>query len=334
MEKEKGYVVVEMTLQELEDKATANTQTYDRLKLFECPIDRGTMSPEQLEIQQKNKWYTERNINIRLGEDSYYEQIKQVAYKKISDGCKDNLINEIQNSVMATKLRVVATIKKYDNDKSIFETDTILGEDDKYEYSNDLDEFKEKLKDIKYSSTYNNTNKEFVYLEYFDIHMYSYAFNDVNDTVRKLIKKFIRNELTYCLKNGRIIIPDEYLAKGKEGIEEWRKIKSSSNKNNSMEKRMIKQVFADKKKLAYETMRQIVSKVANTKHDWSLPSIVVDGQWNKAKMNKLVTQLADTKDKQKFIDLSEEEMTKKFKDYWKNKLMEIYKEVDEMEIEK
>ena len=144
----------------------------------------------------------------------------------------------------------------------------------------------------------------------------------------------MRNELTYCIKSDKVIVPEEYLAKGKEGIDEWRQIKQSGNKNNSIEKKMLKQVVADKKKFAYQTMWQILDKIAGTKHDWSVPSLEVDGRYNKTRTGKLVTQILNTRYKQGLIDMSEEDIINKFKDYWKEILMEAYNNIDKMEIKK
>lgn len=333
MDKITKYVICEKTIKELIDIVENNTDRYCKIKLYEHAVDIGDISEEQERIQRNNRWQAEQGTDIRLYEAQLYELIQKLGYEEIIGGCKENLPQTIYDDVLKTKIRVVSWVHDGGKEFSSVNSNIEIGDqhDTDFVYSKNIKEFEEQLKCVSYRNSFAKEGEK-VLLERFEVGVYSYAFDNIEKNASRLIKKFIRNELTYCIKANKIIIPDEYIAKGKEGIRGWREIKSSNNKNNSMEKRMLKQVFADKKALAYRSMDQILSKISNMPGDWSIPSITVDGKWNQTKINKLITKLADTKNRQKFIDLPEDEMIKKFKDYWKDRLMEIYKEIDELEV--
>lgn len=333
MDKTTKYVICEKTIKELIDAVKNNVDRYNKIKLYECKVDIGDISEEQERIQRNNRWQAEQGTDIRIYEAQLYELIQKLGYEEIIGGCKENLPQTIYDDVLKTKIRVVSWV--YDRGEKFSSVSSNIEIGDQHDtnsvYSKNVKEFEKQLKGVAYHNSFAKEGEN-IFLERFDVGVYSYAFDNMEQHTSRLIKKFIRNELTYCIKTNKIIIPDEYLVKGKEGIKEWREIKSSNNKNNSMEKRMLKQVFADKKALASRSMDQILSKISNMPGDWSIPSITVDGKWNQTKINKLITKLANTKDRQKFIDLPEDEMIKKFKDYWKDRLMEIYKEIDELEV--
>lgn len=333
MNKITKYVICERTIKELIDLVKNNADRYGKIKLYEHKVDIGNISEEQERIQRSNRWQAEQGTDIRLYEAQLYELVQKLGYEEIIGGCKENLSQAIYDDVLKTKIRAVSWVCDRGGGLSYVSSNIEIGDqhDTNSVYSKNVKEFEEQLKGVAYHNSFAKEGEN-ILLERFDVSVYSYAFNEMEQHISKLIKKFIRNELTYCIKANKIIIPDEYIAKGQEGIKGWREIKSSNNKNNSMEKRMLKQVFADKKALASRSMDQIISKISNMPGDWSIPSITVDGRWNQTKINKLITKLADTKDRQKFIDLPEDKMIEKFKDYWKDRLMEIYKEIDELEV--
>lgn len=331
--KDKAYIVYKTTLNALKTLAE-NTQQYGRIEVFKIDVDTSDMTEEQKEKQGQDRWYKEQHEELRYSEDKMYKLVEHVMYDKLLNGCKKNLEEETYKDIMRSEIRVVARVGQSTNGRyDVFsEQETEWDPRDKYEYSEDLDEFGKELKKVRRRNSFSMVEGDEVRLEKYSIGIYQYQFDDIDKDIKKLIKKFVRNNLTYCIKKNEIIVPDEYLNKGKEGIEEWRKIKSSSNKNNSMEKRMLKEVFADKKRRVNSYMEQIISKIGNTKGDWSIPSLTVEGKWNATKIRKLVTKVAETKDRQKFIDTPDEEIVKKFKEYWMEALMEVYNEIDKMEI--
>lgn len=326
------YVAYEAPLKDFIKMADENSHRYDRHILYEYKANRPDMTPEQIEIQNKNRWYANRSMDIQLSSDLLYEMAKEEAYDTISKGCKNNIPKTIFNNVLDTNIRAVVTIKQYTDDASGVEIDVEAGEQKALgTYIYDIKELEKELKGVKRKDSFMTEDKT-VYLDNLNIGMYSYAFERIGETITKMINKVMRENFTYCMKNGVVIVPEEYLAKGKDGIEEWRSIKSANNKSNSMEKRMIKQVFAEKRQFATKCMIQIIDKVVSVNHNWSLPCVTVDGRWNMTKINKLVTKIANTKNKQKFIDMPDEEIIEKFKKYWKKELMDIYDEIDTMEV--
>lgn len=332
-QKAKGYIVCEKTLKELQDIATKESYRYNQTTLYECDVDRGEMSEEQRKIQIDNRWNAETCGSLYISEDTYYNAIKDMAYKLILGGEKENIADKVKDAILNTKVKSVVSIireSKWGDSVSIcFE----FGDEEKnnLEYTRDLDEMKKELETVAYHNSFMKEEDK-VLLERLKVEVQAYRFDDITTRIGKLVNKFMRENLTYCIKNNMVIIPQEYLDKGIGGIEEWREIKRSSNKNNSIEKRLIKEVLQNKRAFAYDAMHQILFKITRSGCDWSLPVITVDGQWNKTKINKLVTKLADTKNKQKFMETSEEEIFNTFKEYWKEKLMEIYDEIDKAEI--
>lgn len=98
-----------------------------------------------------------------------------------------------------------------------------------------------------------------------------------------------------------------------------------------MEKKLLKQIYADKKFYQYNTMSQIVDRIASSQ-SWSIPHIEVDGRFNKQRTFKLINQILGDKSKQEIMDMEEEEIVKAFKEYWKEILKKKYEEIDNMEI--
>ena len=331
-EKPKAYVLCTKTLKEIE-KIAANSQEY-RIELYSLDIDRSDLSLEQKKIQNKNHWYTHEDVDFRM----WGVKLEELVSKKIMDLVLNkydgNILEDIMNHILDTEIRFVGKVSE--EKKRIRVTiDFEVGDNrnDMFEYSDDIEEFKEMAKKSTRSTSYSNDD-EVVYLEKISAKIYQRAFEDFRKEVKKVINKFVRNRLTYCLKNGKLIVPDEYLDKGEKGIEEWRDIKSSKNKSNSIENKLIKEAVNTKKQYAYDTMCRAMDKLvsADNSSDWAMPRLMVDGKWNKQRTQKLVTKVLDTKDKQKLIEMSEQEIVDKAKEYWKQKLMDAYNEVDKLEI--
>ena len=328
-----GYVVATKTLKELEEWAHSTAGQIASKELFKCEIDRSNMSDEQKEIQTRASWQARVNDNIRIGHDTIYDKIVELAYNKISNGLREGLEKELYHDIMNTEIKcIVAPVKigEFDRVETAHEFGT--PKEKRYNYSEDLEEMKKKLENVKNHDSYFLKAEEYVYMESVVIRVYRHSFYDIHKDVEKLVKRFIRNEMTYCIKKDKIVVPEEYIAKGKEGITQWREMKKNNSKSNNMEKRMIKQLFRDKREAAYFYMMKVVDQISIS-HNWSLPSMTVDGRWNRSKMDKLVTQLLNTKDQKAFMDISNEEMLDKMKVYWKKKLMEAYNAIDELTAE-
>ena len=141
------------------------------------------------------------------------------------------------------------------------------------------------------------------------------------------------------MKKDALIVPEEYMNKGKTGVEEWRNIKASNNKNNSIEKKLLKQALRDKKKYTIDCMggvmlRTVFPDNGTIVRDWSLPFMEIDGRFNYSRTRKLVNTILKDKSDQDLIKMSEKEIQELFKDFWKNKLMELYNSVDKYDYDK
>lgn len=341
-----GYLLKEYTLAELQEMVK-DKNSWDRIKLIDYEVNNiNDMTKEQQEIQKENRWCNEFHTDMRVREETIYKMVEDEGFKLVLGGYKDNIMDKLQSTIMNAKIRVVGSIVKYngqeDNERVRVDyvwsngkrTDDLGFNEEKVEchLSTDLEEFQTRLKNVNQKSTFSNTaERKDVLLEKFVITLYPYAFKDMNTTVNKVVKKFIRNELTYCLKLNKVIIPQEYLDKGKEGIKEWRGVKSSSNKNNSIEKRMLKQIAKNKRQYATRAMCYMMSTITNTNNSWRVPAIDIDGRYNSEKTRRLISQLINTKDSSALISMSEDDIVNKFKEHWKKVLMDAYNAVDKFD---
>lgn len=331
LEKPKAYVLCTKTLREIESIA-ANSQEY-RIELYSLDIDRSDLSEEQKRMQEKNKWYAKEDVDFRLWGTKLDELVNKRIMDTVLSKYDGNILEKTINDIMDIEIRFIGKVSE---DKKRIRTtiDFEVGDsrNDTFEYSDDLEEFEKMAKQSSRCISYSD-DKDIVYLERVSAQVYQHSFENFKKEVKKEINKFVRNRLTYCLKNGKLIVPDEYLDKGEKGIEEWRDIKSSKNKSNSIENKLIKEAVNEKKQYAYDAVYKAMDKIisANSSRDWTLPRLVIDGKWNKQRTQKLATKILDTKDKQKLIEMSEQEITDRAKEYWKQQLMDAYNEVDKME---
>lgn len=335
-QKDKGYVIFEDTIANLETRLQGLNR-YDKTILYEYVVDREDLSAEQKDIQASNRWHTERNTSIRIFDNELYDIVKEEMYAKLFGGMKEDITKNLQKEIMDTKVTVVAYMEDYGATQQYRRVCSSIYIGDKYkeeyvELSNDIKEFEEALKEVKYEAGWTSKDGEYVYIERFVIDVYPYAFNDATERVGKMVKKFIRNELTYCLKNDKLIVPKEYIDKGQDGIKEWREIKASGNKNNSIEKRMLREIVANKKAFLFRSMYKVMH-TACINPTWSIPCIEIDGRYNKQRTSKLINQVINNKSQQYYIDLSEKDALDKFKEYWKKQLMDAYKEIDKLTVE-
>jgi len=330
-EKPKAYVLCTKTLREIESIAQ-NSQEY-RIELYSLDIDRSDLSEEQKRMQEKNKWYAKEDVDFRLWGTKLDELVNKRIMDTVLSKYDGNILEKTINDIMDIEIRFLGKVSE---DKNRIRTtiDFEVGDNrsDAFEYSDDLEEFEKMAKQSSRCVSYSD-DKDIVYLERVSAQVYQHSFENFKKEVKKEINKFVRNRLTYCLKNGKLIVPDEYLDKGEKGIEEWRDIKSSKNKSNSIENKLIKEAVNEKKQYAYDAVYKAMDKIisANSSRDWTLPRLVIDGKWNKQRTQKLATKILDTKDKQKLIEMSEQEITDRAKEYWKQQLMDAYNEVDKIE---
>lgn len=335
VEKTKAYILCTKTFRDLEK--IANSTTDYKAVLYKHEIDRSGLSKEQKEIQSRNHWYTQISNSFRIWDIKLDDMVKEEIMSKVLEGYKEDIANKVLENILDSEVRFIGKINKDNNNAN--RSDISLIEEikeernDNYDYRTDTKEFEELAKDLKTKTGY-SPNSEEIYIEEICVDIYAYMFNDFTKKIKKSINKYIRNNLTYCLKKGKLIVPEEYINKGQEGIEEWRKIKSSNNKNNSIEKKLLKDTIKEKKKYAYDSVYRAMDKVtsAGNRYDWTVPRLVIDGKYNKQRTQKLVTKILGTKDRQEIIEMSEQEIVNRAKAYWKQQLMDAYNEVDKMEV--
>lgn len=333
--KDRACVIMDTTLGELQEIAKKSTDY--RTQLYEKKIDRSDLSPEQMKLQYINKWYAEQNCDVRFWRDGLEKTVEKNVYDEVLGGCKENLEKKIYTRIMNLDAKIIGTIHDRDsNTKSVSAEINLSYEEPKqsYEYYDKLEDFEEELKTVKRRTSFNSDTGDIIWLEDYTISIYTNSFKDIGEDIKKLIKKTIRNKLTYCIKSGKVIIPEEYLEKGKAGIEEWRQIKSSSNKNNSMEKRILKATYREKRLFATDNMRNIFRGITEKHNSWKIPSLEIDGRYNQQKISALITEVFKDKSRQEFMELSEEDIMNGMKEYWKNILMDAYNAVDAIEIKK
>lgn len=342
-EKEKinCYKIYGATLKELHDVAMTSTETWGTETLYEYTIiDRESMTPEQREKQVEHVWDSKAQTDLHISDNVLQDAIKEFVFEELSNGRRTDLYNTIYDRIMNSELKAIGwfNLQERTNTIKFYEDSMFINKADfrcEYVCQDNEKELKEKLKTARGTSyNYRNQKDEVVFLEKVEVTMRPHSFRDIDKRVEKAIKKFIRNELTYCIKSNKVIVPEEYLVKGEEGIKEWRQIKQSNNKSNSIEKQMLRQVIADKKKYAMQSMWQILNEIAATKPDWKVPYLEVDGRFNNSRTTRLVNQILNIRDKQGFINMSEEDIVRLFKDYWMDVLMEAYNNIKNMEIKK
>ena len=339
------YELYSETLRELGKKADEiqdrwGDETIKEIKLHNIE----DMDDAQKAIQLRHNWDRNHTETLRMTDQMLYDAVRKIMFDEIFGGNKENLIETVYEKVMESKVQ--ALVEPYnDSQRNVTRirsyTMFVSPFDGVYEYvvNKNAKEMEDKLKNV-WGVAWNyqpgeDSREERVQLETIKVTIHSYYFRDISTKVKKTIKKVISNELTYCIKGGNLVVPEEYLNKGEAGIAEWIEIKRSGNKNNSIEKQMLKQVAAEKRAFAQSAMYQVMHAIITANEtDWSLPNMEIDGRYNKTRTAKLVCKLLDTKDRQKLIDASEEDIVRTFKDYWKEILMNAYNKVEEMEVEK
>ena len=330
----KVYLLGEETVREVANKCKESTRWMESVFTYE--FDRSYLSNEQKLKQKEYSWNTSETANAYL-ENKYIDKIiNKLLTNAILNGCKENINEVVHNAFLDSKLQyklylydrennhIAASAQIYINDASLR---YVNEEEEEEEVSTDLNELEKILSERTIKTTYHDDGNN-VYLEKVDFDVRANDFTNVNKLINNSIKRCIRENFTYCIKKGEIIIPEEYLAKGKEGIEEWRGLKSSANKNNSMEKKMLKEVYADKKKATFRALNDVMDAIINPNTGWDIPKLHVDGRWNSQKRSKLSNKIIDTSNKQKFLEMTDEEILNSVKAYWKQELQDALTRVD------
>ena len=144
-----------------------------------------------------------------------------------------------------------------------------------------------------------------------------------NTAVEYLVKKILKEKYTYCTKSGKNIVPGKYLMDGEAGIKAYQNEKRSKNKNNSIEKQMVKNLKKEKTQFAFETfnitMKAMLGEGTDPR-DWQQVFLAVDGRWNTGRRMKTIRTNILNMPEDKLIMLSEDEIKTRCKNYWKVQL--------------
>ena len=156
------------------------------------------------------------------------------------------------------------------------------------------------------------------------------------NAIKYLVNKMLKEKYTYCVKMGKNIVPDEYIKSGKEGIERWRQEKSNGNKQNSIEKRMLKKIKYQKKQKAFDVFNDAIAAMTNERgsRNWELVLLSVDGRWNTSRrmrtINKYILNVSDNE----LVTMSDEEIEKRCKSYWVAELTQAIERIKNLEVKK
>lgn len=152
--------------------------------------------------------------------------------------------------------------------------------------------------------------------------------------IMKIIERELRNNYTYCLKNGKSIVPPEYAKRGKKGIAEWRQLKSKQNKANSLDKQIIKQTLRQAKNNMEECLMKICRCIVCASNaSWSVPRLQIDGLYNQQRKRKQVLTLLKGYSKNDIMKMDKQTVLNLAKEYWKNELKQAYDAVDKLKVE-
>ena len=332
------YVIYETTLKELGEFAKLGNTWQDNLYTYEIKYD--NMSEDQKDIQLRNKWNATVSDSIRFNPDRVMDNMQATAYYELENGTRENLEEIIKQKTMDMKVRVcILKGNEKDGEYNVYAETEFGGEKSGDTYIRDEKVMEELLRGAKrrgYSFGPREDKEDYVLIENVEVTSYVYSFRDLNDKIDKLTKKFMKESLTYCIKQNKVIIPEEYIAKGIPGIEEWRGIKASKNKNNNMEKRMLRDMIKKKKESILLQMQRLVWHFPKAQNDagtldWTIPYLYIYSSGNKACCKKLVNKIIGEKTDAELLNMTEEEIDRAFKNYWKEVLQRAIRQIDNVE---
>lgn len=327
--KVKQYVIYEDTLGNTLTKMESQDQTI----LYEYEAKKKELTKEQEYIQRDNTWRAKQSQSVNISQYDLKNITEKTTDETFMGGYDGDIVKKVSEDILSKKVVVFVTVGE--ESVSII---TDVGEKEKRNYVYDTKELEGKLDNLKLDASFyrHDAEKPKVNFESLKLTiggMYYYHKQDFVNKIPKMAKAFIRSKYTYCTKNGKNIVPKEYLDKGEKGVAEWQQLKKSSNKNNSIEKRLITQTVREKRNFAFACAREVECKIGSVGSSWSIPRLTVDGCWNAGKNTKLVSQLFSTKDKNAMMTIENEEVLRKVKNHWKFELEKAINEIDKLKLE-
>lgn len=327
--KVKQYVIYEDTLENI----LANMESKDQTVLYEYAAKEKELTEEQKYIQRDNQWRARQSQNVNISQYDLKNMTENAVDEAFTSGYDGDIVKKVSEDILGKKVIVYTIV-----DENSVSINTDIGERENRNYVYDTKELEEKLDNLKLEASFygRSTDKPKVNFEFLKLTiggMYYYRKQDYIDKIPKFARAFIKNKYVYCTKNGKNIVPKEYLDKGEKGIAEWQELKRSSNKNNSIEKRLIVQTVREKKQFAFACAREVECKIGNVGSSWSIPRLTVDGCWNVGKNSKLVSELFNTKDKNAMMTIENEKILEEVKEHWKNELEKAIEAIGLLKLE-
>ena len=156
------------------------------------------------------------------------------------------------------------------------------------------------------------------------------------NAIKYLVNKILKEKYTYCVKMGKNIVPDDYIKLGKEGIERWRKEKSNGNKQNSIEKQMLKKIKLQKKQDTLIMFNDVMAAMLNENgsRNWDLVLLSVDGRWSTSRRMKTINKYILNVSDNELVTMGKEEIEKRCKSYWAAELTQAIERIKNLEFKK
>lgn len=327
--KVKQYVIYEDTLENTLTKIESQDQTV----LYEYETKKKELTKEQEYIQRDNSWRARQSQSVNVSQYDLKNITEKITDETFMSGYDGDIVKKVSEDILSKKVIVFVTVGE--GSVSII---TDVGEKENRNYVYDTEELADKLDNLKLDASFyrHEAEKPKVNFELLKLTiggMYYYRKQDFVNKIPKMAKAFIRSKYVYCTKNGKNIVPKEYLDKGEKGIAEWQELKKSSNKNNSIEKRLIIQTVREKRNFAFACAREVECKIGSVGSSWSIPRLTVDGCWNAGKNTKLVSELFNTKDKNAMMTIEDEKILEEVKGHWKNQLEKAIETIGLLKLE-
>lgn len=327
------YVVYETTVKEIGEFSESCQQEYSET-LYEQDIMREDITPEQRFIQNKAPYNTTLRMSIICDTRWLYDIAKKSLYEEISSGVKDGLKEKIKNKLLDSSVRVYLKTHVYNDyiGGSLF---VEFGcKDERDIYIEDKNIVGKNIKMIECRNSPHIPGSKNTLIEHVRVDAYVRTWRNIGEKLDAIIQKLFKNEMTYCLKKEKLIVPEEYAKKGEAGIVEWRELKSSKNKNNSMEKRILRGMLRDKKQELLNQMRRLMLRFPDgtDESNWSIPHLCIEGNGNTQYCKRLLTQILKDKTDAEILNISGEDAEKMLKDYWKKVLTKAIEQLEDVEI--
>ena len=286
-------------------------------KLEGYKFDVSNLDEETRLVMASNAYATTPEFNFFINNDEMYELVKSVANEMVKQSYNNDFAKELKNRVYESSICHNIDILRDESGRNSFGRERFVVSNTEQDF--DRNKTEEVLKEMRVRPTYRSemlTPLESLTV----IAPPHWRTGKMKESIDLSIKKLLKNEMTYCLKKGVLTVPEEYSNQGMDGLERWRKIQSSKNKNNSMEKRLIRENTKEVKERVYNIVCKTTRNVAFYDHEWNMPVITVDGVWNKTKNKRLATHIMKGKSIAEISNMSDEDITKMVKKYWVDKL--------------